>query len=422
MPALLRRLSLVMLVSVAACGDPGPVTPDPGTPDAGGNNPPQQPAALTLVSSVPADGASNIPARTTTFTLNFSEPVNPATFGVTLTQADGTNVRTSWTVTGSTATVTVDAARLAFATGYKIALPDAIRSVAGGSFNARTLAFTTQPVGTNVTADLTEDTTFTLAGSPYVFDSPQHVYLVGSTTRTVTLTVEPGVEVYGELLLSGNALVRAQGTESAPVYFVDGAFIQLFSRAPSFTELSTFSHCVFQSFLPMGGWSDVRGAAGISHARISFPGSQYADAYFDLGAGYLEDSLLTFTHAKGIRGSQARIERNAIAATAGVLFDTDRGWSSYSKINNNHIDGTRTTFLARGSLAPMLGNTFANVQANSIVSSVGTTEINLSGNYWGTTDLAAIATRIFDKYDDATRCLVKVAPVLTAPADATPVP
>jgi flagellar hook assembly protein FlgD len=75
---------------------------------------------------------------------------------------------------------------------------------------------------TTVSGRIATDTTWGLAGSPYIVTSAVSVY--GDTTTLVTLTIEPGVEVRfnsGVSLMIGNGPSRgalvAQGTESLPI-------------------------------------------------------------------------------------------------------------------------------------------------------------------------------------------------------------
>ena len=77
---------------------------------------------------------------------------------------------------------------------------------------------------TTVGGLIASDTTWTLAGSPYVVESPVQVY--GTTTDAVTLTIEPGVEVCfnsGAGLQIGSSVnlgaLSAQGTALDPIVF-----------------------------------------------------------------------------------------------------------------------------------------------------------------------------------------------------------
>ncbi len=81
---------------------------------------------------------------------------------------------------------------------------------------------------TNVSGTITEDTTWTLAGSPYIVTSD---ITVGNPSYIgATLTIEPGVEVRFEpgtgLFIgddTGYGALSAQGTEESPIIFTSNA-------------------------------------------------------------------------------------------------------------------------------------------------------------------------------------------------------
>ena len=51
------------------------------------------------------------------------------------------------------------------------------------------------PADTTVNSNITVDTTWTVAGSPYIVTSPFQVYGTDGADNVTTLTIEPGVEV-----------------------------------------------------------------------------------------------------------------------------------------------------------------------------------------------------------------------------------
>jgi len=75
---------------------------------------------------------------------------------------------------------------------------------------------------TIITDDITEDTTWTKAGSPYVIDC-YRTCEVGAEDRAITLTIEAGAEVVfrtgDTLLLGDDAALVVNGTETDPVTF-----------------------------------------------------------------------------------------------------------------------------------------------------------------------------------------------------------
>ena len=84
---------------------------------------------------------------------------------------------------------------------------------------------------TYVSGTITQNTNWALAGSPYIVTSDVTVRSAGAGGATVTLTIEPGVEVrfaFGTgLIVSSNSnypgALSAQGTESGPVVFTSNS-------------------------------------------------------------------------------------------------------------------------------------------------------------------------------------------------------
>jgi len=76
---------------------------------------------------------------------------------------------------------------------------------------------TVTPADTVINSDITADTTWTLAGSPYRITEEVHV------TTGATLTIEPGVTVWIEknlkLYVDGGATIIAKGTPTNPITF-----------------------------------------------------------------------------------------------------------------------------------------------------------------------------------------------------------
>ena len=84
------------------------------------------------------------------------------------------------------------------------------------------LLSTGNALATDVGGAITTDTTWTLTGSPYIVTGNITVY--GSPSNTVTLTIEPGVEVrfhqntgFAVGSTSSRGTLLAQGTTGAPI-------------------------------------------------------------------------------------------------------------------------------------------------------------------------------------------------------------
>ncbi|MBI5099602.1 MAG: right-handed parallel beta-helix repeat-containing protein [Nitrospirae bacterium] len=138
-------------------------------------------------------------------------------------------------------------------------------SNADGTAYGNEMTFTTIP-GTDVSGYITTNTTWTLAGSPYVLTD--NVFVYGASNPT--LIIEPGVEVrfmgYYTGLYIGNSwyltgVLKAQGTPSNPIVFTsnnptpapgDWMLIQFEDKSVS---ASILEHVIIE----YGGWWDTDG-------------------------------------------------------------------------------------------------------------------------------------------------------------------
>jgi hypothetical protein len=114
---------------------------------------------------------------------------------------------------------------------------------------------------TYVGGEITEDTTWTLEGSPYIVTSDVGIYgpTYGSTT---TLTIEPGVEVRFEsgvgMYVGGGwsgyyGAIVAQGTQDQPIRFTSnsdtpspGDWKGIYFRDKTNDELTILEHCLIE--------------------------------------------------------------------------------------------------------------------------------------------------------------------------------
>ncbi|MGH3923955.1 MAG: right-handed parallel beta-helix repeat-containing protein, partial [Pseudonocardiaceae bacterium] len=137
---------------------------------------------------------------------------------------------------------------------------------------------------TNVSGTISTDTTWTLAGSPYVMTD--NVYVAAG----VTLTIEPGVVVQGSgetRLLTVNGSLAAEGTAGAPITFTSTA-----DSAP-------------------GEWHGIRfdspgGSSTLEYVNVRYGGDGGISKSSGMvevvaGAVTIEDSTFTASAVSGLR-------------------------------------------------------------------------------------------------------------------------
>ncbi|MBT8340583.1 MAG: hypothetical protein HKP58_02310 [Desulfatitalea sp.] len=151
-----------------------------------------------------------------------------------------------------------------------------------------TLAFSSASADTTVGGTISTDTTWTLAGSPYVVTANITVQGVDGPDDITTLTIEPGVQVrfnrYRLMNIGGNtgnpgALV-AQGTSANPIMFTsnetnkapgDWYGVRIFNTADDTSTL--MAHCVVE----YSGYGS-NGAVYIYNAAPSIQNCEFRNA------------------------------------------------------------------------------------------------------------------------------------------------
>ena len=136
----------------------------------------------------------------------------------------------------------------------------------GGVFLTGGIQYARGQSSTNVTGILGSDTTWTIAGSPYVFTGPVGI------GEGATLTVDPGVTVnMGSYYLIVNGTLQAKGTGDNPVYFNVGTTGMLnpvtlnyaitFNPSSSSWNEQTASGCIIQNAVLNGTTIAINGAS-----------------------------------------------------------------------------------------------------------------------------------------------------------------
>ena len=268
------------------------------------------------------------------------------------------------------------------------------------SFDSEIAVFAEGP--TSVGGILWDNTTWTLANSPYIIKSTVQI------PENVTLTIEPGVAVNTQIydvmfLLHG--IIFAQGTVDKKIVFDGGENANFFSvegsTADAFIDLE---YCVIKNGVCF--WWD-------GHGYFSLRNSELMNL-----TGY---SYIWYP------GKDVLIENNTFRNTAGFSIGHD-GDANVSIINNFFTENRG--FVIRNWAS--YGSTRTLVRFNSFLDMEGivlelpsgysNTAMNASENYWGTTNTSEIDSMIYDKNDDITCAdFIDYLPILSAPHPDTPV-
>jgi len=220
-------------------------------------------------------------------------------------------------------------------------------------------------VRTYVNGIINQDTTWALTNSPYeVTDRIQ-------VADGVTLTIEPGVQVYG-----GNNC--------------------------------TGSHCEIEVFGSMSALGTADAPVGFFYMDI-FPGNTgngdinivYARTQFGaLRTTNLQDSVIAGSYIEPVRCSiSCRVERNVIIVSQVIVSDS----SIFS--NNIFLHDYRTGTGSRDYLIET-NSSNVSIKNNSFVNSgrfaalISDDDIDLTNNYWFTLDASLIDSMIMDRSDD----------------------
>ncbi len=234
---------------------------------------------------------------------------------------------------------------------------------------------------TYVSGNITSDTTWTLAGSPYIITGD--ISVNGTADTPVTLAIEPGVEVRSDsdkglrVGNTGKASLYAVGTEKSPIIFTSnngtpspgdwkGILIDTYA-----IDESTHLKYIRVSY---GGVRNLRGHGANIDCYYASPATlQYITSSYSSGAGtaFFSSSptisnLTVSNNATGIHieGSSPTIENCTIEANTSYGINCNS--SSHPTLTTNTFYNNGGYPLRMGCMSTLNNNTFRASRGNTI--------------------------------------------------------
>ncbi len=160
---------------------------------------------------------------------------------------------------------------------------------------------------------------------------------------------------------------------------------------------------------------DALGSLSFGATTVSIEDVNYGATEGIAISGTLTATGTTFNRANNTNGSDTS---QILVNTGGniVANNCTFGWDKVtlntgSTDNIQFVDFAGQLAINSGATIAISGNDFSNVGTNGIIASgLATATINLTNNYWGTTNATAIGALILDHNDDATRPTVNFQP------------
>jgi hypothetical protein len=273
--------------------------------------------------------------------------------------------------------VTVSGLTAGTSYNFKVKSKDA----SGNESISQDYVLVTSKVGTLVGGMLSQNTTWTEWGSPYLITSTIQV------PAGVTLTIEPGASASmsgsGDYMFIVDGTVFAHGIPGKSV-ILDGGMHSFFSSENAGPEASVdLDYCTIKN-----------GASLVNFARRFYLGHSEI-------TNLTEYSDISFGPTKDVY-----IEYNKFTNASG--FSTGGGSKVYIRYNyfntRNHAVQDVPWIVNKASPATIVNNNFfihADGIAVMLQGGQGSEGIEATANYWGTQNAAVIDAMIWDKNDDA---------------------
>jgi len=292
--------------------------------------------------------------------------------------------------------------------------------------------------GTNVGGIISENTTWSLANSPYIFID--HVTVASGAI----LTIDPGVAVdlvFWTLTVEGT--LSAKGNESNRIRF-ESSEDPLFGYPRIFFKEGSNGIIEFSEFYviqpPQG--LIVGGSPRISNNVINL--SMRDGPAISIDHGIVSNNTIIGGYMAIIANNADILQNTIIGTQWGIVTGNMAGYGIYSPnivgnlvmnttvginvfdspiISNNSIVNSAKGILFpsysfyNGSLPTIVYNNFNNNVFNVVVEKQDPRiTINMTYNWWGTTNFTIIAQKIYDQNEDNRLCLVNYDPILPSQA------
>jgi hypothetical protein len=329
--------------------------------------------------------------------------------------------------------------------------------------NPLEVSIETQNAPTDVGGELTSDETWTVSGSPYIVNTN---LLVQSG---VTLTIEPGVEIrFEETFLQVDGELDTRGTADSKITFRAGTVtnqwggIRFTNTSVDYNEStadgSVISHAIIRDATHYNGSAIKADNAsplvennditnfdnygiymtcqqGIIRNNVIHDGGIWAlyvsgNALVDnnevYNIGYSQNTVVTVQNGATFTNNHIHDNVGLWSFSAGSnttvennnFHDTGRTCMKIGAVDNiiiryNTFYGYSTTVEIQGTINGTVSqNNFLGTPSNHVALG-GDYDINVSNNWWGTTDANKISTMLHDYYDDFRLGIVTFSPILS---------
>jgi len=283
-----------------------------------------------------------------------------------------------------------------------------------------------EAVATEVSGQLTEDTTWSVSDGPYLITDTIQV------PEQTTLTIDPGVKAWANHDLGRDPLFKlhgeilAEGTSSDPIRIdgngTTGTFFDADGSTPE-TFLSA-EHCVFED----GGEFWMRGPGGfdLRHSelrdmRASYIWYPYFDTRVESPPPRTEINIEynSFVDSGGFSVGLRNNQNQDDPMRVIIRHNRFEGWVSARHgglLNNWNSRGDSEMVVEYNSFIGMTDEVVL-----SLPEGYENAALSAPNNYWGTTDESTIEGMIYDENDDINSAgIIEYAPILDEPHSDTP--
>lgn len=292
--------------------------------------------------------------------------------------------------------------------------------------------------GTSVKGIISTNTTWTLANSPYNLTGPILV------NRSVTLTIEAGVTVnFRSYFMQVDGVLNARGSETHPIRFEGGGgygsspeySLQFTSVSVSWDETTESGSIIDYAAIYLSPGIEIQGSSPrISNSLIK--GAYRSTAiWVDSGSPLIVNNTI-LASGTGIHvgpGGSPLIVRNTISSANGIGIYGGSPKIYWNRIVSNQFDGitvdSSQPFIANNTISENLNGLqllhsssptiiYNNITGNKnydVLLNDSPNDVNMTYNWWGTTDTSLIDQHIHDFYDDFRLGKVIYTPILNSP-------